>query len=256
MSRRAAPLVLVSHALCPYVQRAAIVLAEKGVAFERRDVDLAAKPAWFMQVSPLGKTPVLLVGEAPVFESAVICEYLDETHGPRLHPPDALDRARHRGWIEFASALLAAIAAFYNAADDAVLAARAHDIRGRLRTLEAALGEGPWFGGASFSLVDAAFAPAWRYFDAFDSIDAFGFFDAVPKVARWRTDLSQRRSVRQAVRSDYPALLWAFLRARGGALARRMALSVKLEPPPAGGLGEGRALTPQAQESAAQTPTP
>lgn len=34
-----APLVLVSHALCPYVQRVAIVLAEKGIAFERRDID-------------------------------------------------------------------------------------------------------------------------------------------------------------------------------------------------------------------------
>ena len=39
-----APLVLVSHVLCPYVQRAAIVLAEKGVPFERRDIDLANKP--------------------------------------------------------------------------------------------------------------------------------------------------------------------------------------------------------------------
>ncbi|MCV4777127.1 glutathione S-transferase N-terminal domain-containing protein, partial [Escherichia coli] len=49
-----APLVLVSHALCPYVQRAAIVLAEKGVPFERRDIDLANKPSWFLKVSPLG----------------------------------------------------------------------------------------------------------------------------------------------------------------------------------------------------------
>lgn len=51
-----------------------VVLAEKGVAFERRWVDLANKPGWFLAVSPLGKTPVLLVGDQPVFESAVICE--------------------------------------------------------------------------------------------------------------------------------------------------------------------------------------
>jgi len=77
-------LTLISHALCPYVQRAAIVLAEKGAAFERRDVDLANKPDWFLGISPLGKTPVLLVGKQPVFESAVICEYLDETVAPPL----------------------------------------------------------------------------------------------------------------------------------------------------------------------------
>ncbi len=90
--------VLVSHPLCPYVQRAAIVLAEKGVPYERRDIDLAAKPDWFLAVSPLGKTPVLLAGGAALFESAVICEYLDETHALRLHPSDALLRAQQRSW--------------------------------------------------------------------------------------------------------------------------------------------------------------
>ena len=48
-------LTLVSHALCPFVQRAAIVLAEKKVAFERIDIDLADKPDWFLAISPLGK---------------------------------------------------------------------------------------------------------------------------------------------------------------------------------------------------------
>src|SRR5690349_5743280 len=117
------PLTLVSHALCPYVQRAAIVLAEKGVAFERRDIDLARKPAWFLAISPLGKTPVLQVGGQALFESSVICEYLDETHGPRLHPADPLQRAVHRGWIEFGSALLNTIGAFYAALDEASLRA-------------------------------------------------------------------------------------------------------------------------------------
>src|SRR3954466_12537159 len=99
-------LTLVRPALCPYVQRAAIVLLEKGVPFERRWVDLANKPEWFTAISPLGKTPVLLAGGEPVFESAVICDYLDETLAPRLHPGDALQRAQHRAWIEFGSSVL------------------------------------------------------------------------------------------------------------------------------------------------------
>ncbi|AXT28614.1 hypothetical protein D1823_12860 [Ruegeria sp. AD91A] len=37
-------LTLVGHALCPYVQRIAIALAEKGVAYDRVTVDLADKP--------------------------------------------------------------------------------------------------------------------------------------------------------------------------------------------------------------------
>jgi glutathione S-transferase len=98
--------VLVSHQLCPYVQRVAIVLAEKGADFERRDIDLSARPDWFLAISPLGKTPVLLTGDHALFESNVICEYLDDTLLPKLHPANALQRARHRAWMEFGSTSL------------------------------------------------------------------------------------------------------------------------------------------------------
>src|SRR3954469_14108316 len=81
----AAPLKLISHKLCPYVQRAVIALTEKGVAFERIDIDLANKPDWFLAISPLGKVPVLSVGtdggEVALFESNVICEYIEDTQG-------------------------------------------------------------------------------------------------------------------------------------------------------------------------------
>lgn len=56
-----AALKLISHKLCPYVQRAVIALLEKGVPFERIDIDLAHKPDWFLKISPLGKVPVLVV---------------------------------------------------------------------------------------------------------------------------------------------------------------------------------------------------
>lgn len=216
------PLVLVSHALCPYVQRAAIVLAEKGAPFERRDIDLANKPDWFLKVSPLGKTPVLLVGDEAIFESAVICEYLEETALPRLHPANALQRARHRSWMEFGSALLNLVGSFYSAADEPALMARAAEIRARLAQVEAALGEGPYFAGPSFSIVDAVFGPAFRYFDAFDVIGEFGFWGGLPRVRRWRRELATRPSVAGAVRPDYPELLRAFLSARRTALSRRM----------------------------------
>src|SRR5262244_3814087 len=114
-----APLLkLISHKLCPYVQRAVIALTEKGVPFERIDVDLANKPDWFLKISPLGRTPVLVVGEDAIFESAVILEYLEETQANPLHPANALRRAEHRGWIEFGAAILNDIAGFYAAPDE------------------------------------------------------------------------------------------------------------------------------------------
>src|SRR5262245_63443894 len=93
-------LTLISHHLCPYVQRAVIALTEKGVAFERVYVDLANKPDWFKALSPLGKTPVLKVGETAIFESAVILEYMEETQANALHPHDPLHRAEHRSLID------------------------------------------------------------------------------------------------------------------------------------------------------------
>lgn len=217
-----ASLILVSHALCPYVQRAAIVLTEKGLLFERRDIDLSNKPDWFREVSPLGKTPVLLVGDEAIFESAVICEYLEETALPRLHPVNALQRAQHRSWMAFGSDLLNLIAAFYNAADESALVARATEIRSRLAQLEEALGEGSFFAGEAFGMVDAVFGPVFRYFDVFDRIGEFSFWNGLLKVPRWREALATRPSVAGAVRPDYAELLRMFLLARRSALSRLM----------------------------------
>lgn len=216
-------LTLISHTLCPYVQHAAIVLAEKGVAFERRDVDLANKPDWFKAVSPLGKTPVLLVDGEAIFESAVICEYLDDTLLPRLHPGDALQRARHRAWMEFGSNVLNAVGAFYNAPDAAALQGRREELAGKFAQLEAVLpARGPFFSGKSFSMVDAVFGPVFRYFDVFEALGESGFFDAAPRLRAWRAALAQRPSVRQAVSAGYAADLTQFLRRRGSELSRRI----------------------------------
>lgn len=216
-------LKLISHALCPYVQRAVIALKEKHVDYERIDIDLHAKPDWFLAVSPLGKTPVLLADNQPIFESAVICEYLEDTIAPALHPADALERARHRAWIEFASATLNAIWNFYTARDNAAYEAAAKTLRERFAQIEAALGEGPYFAGGQFSLVDAAFGPVFRYFDVFDAVSGVDLFRPLPKTRAWRKVLAQRPSIRAAVATDYHARLRQFVIDQGGVLAERLA---------------------------------
>jgi glutathione S-transferase len=145
-------LTLISHHLCPYVQRAVISLIEKNVPFERVDVDLADKPEWFKVISPLGKTPVLRVGRSAIFESAVILEYLEETQPSPLHPADPLRRAEHRPWIEFASATLNDIAGLYSAPDHVAFAMKAKALAAKFDQIECRLGAGPYFDG-----------PAWSY---------------------------------------------------------------------------------------------
>src|SRR6266478_2210236 len=118
-----AALTLVSYDLCPYVQRAAIALAEKGVDFRRVDVDLSDKPEWFRAISPLGKAPLLRVGNDVLFESAPIVEYIEETTPKPLHPDDPIERAKHRAWMEFGSAVLSDIWVLETTADQATFAA-------------------------------------------------------------------------------------------------------------------------------------
>jgi glutathione S-transferase len=221
----AAPLKLISHKLCPYVQRAVIALTEKGVAFERVDIDLANKPDWFLNISPLGKTPVLLVGDHAIFESAGILEYLEETQAKPLHPADPLRRAEHRAWIEYGSAVLSDIAGFYAAPDEATFKAKAAQLEARFARLEARVAS-PWFDGESFSLVDAVFGPVFRYFDVFDEIGDFGVLTGKQKLARWRKALSERSSVRSAVAADYPAHLRDFIDRRRSQLSQLQARAV------------------------------
>jgi glutathione S-transferase len=221
-------LTLISHVLCPYVQRAVISLTEKQVPFKRIDVDLAAKPRWFTAISPLGKTPVLQVGDTAIFESAVILEYLEETQAFPLHPADPLRRAEHRAWIEFGSAVLNDIAGFYLAADETAFEQKVKALTDKFARLEARLDPVPYFDGERFSLVDVVFGPVFRYFDAFDGIGDFGILADRPKVAAYRQALSMRPSVRAAVTADYNARLRKFLQTRNSHLSRIIAQGTKV----------------------------
>ncbi|MGX9147421.1 glutathione S-transferase family protein [Mesorhizobium sp. 128a] len=218
-------LILVSHHLCPYVQRAAISLAEKGVPFERVTIDLADKPDWFKAVSPLGKVPLLIVqangAETVIFESAVILEFLEETQSNPLHPADPYARARHRAWIEFGSATLNTIGRFYSASTEAGFLAEASALSAMFDRMENELANqtGPWFAGERFCLVDAVYGPVFRYLDTFDEIGSFGILDSKPQVQAWRKRLSERASIRDAVAPDYPQRLRQFLRAKSSFLS-------------------------------------
>jgi glutathione S-transferase len=214
---------LISHNLCPYVQRAIIVAMEKRIPFERVDIDLANKPAWFLAMSPTGKTPLLEVTRpnaptALVFESAVIAEFLDEIGTGSLLPREPLERARHRSWIEFASLALNSIGKVYAAREPAAFEQACEELRSRLRQVEQEI-VGPWFDGAQFGLADAAWGPALRYLEVFRAYSGPDFLIDSPKTGVWSKRLLARPSVRAAVGADYPDLLVQFICRKESCLA-------------------------------------
>ncbi|UAB73618.1 glutathione S-transferase family protein [Vibrio sp. SCSIO 43132] len=212
-------LELISYKLCPYVQRSVITLLEKGIPFTRTDIDLSAKPDWFNALSPNGKVPLLrLDKEHIIFESAVICEFLNDSSGGTLLPNTPLARAKHRSWIEFASQTLNAIGQYYSAKDRATFNHARQQLRSRFETLEEVI-SGPYFSGTAFMLVDAAYAPVFRYFDVFEQRMSNDLFDGLEKVGQLREILATRSSVKEAVAKDFDSALIAFVMKKQSYLA-------------------------------------
>jgi len=220
---------LISHKLCPYVQRSVITLKEKGIDFERVDINLANKPEWFLKLSPLGKVPILVINDEDVlFESNVITEYLNEVTQGNLHSPNPITKATHRAWIEFGSSILNNIAGLYNAPDSNSFHTSFDTIRSKFESIEQYLAleksdnTGGYFAGEQFRLIDAVYGPIFRYFDVFEKYAQLNLFENLENIKQWRQALNQRLSVKQAVNNEYPELLRAFVLKRHGYLASLM----------------------------------
>ena len=202
---------LISFKTCPFVQRAAITLGYKNVEHKITFIDLAEPPEWFLEISPLGKVPVLKVDGEVLFESAVINEYLDEITGSELQPKDPLARAKNRAWIEVASNMLGNSYMMKTATDQENYEKYRDQLVSHLHRVEKRLGDGPWFNGEQFSLADTAFAPLFAH-DAVANY-RFSVIDPVtmPKVDAWSKRLLALPAVKNSVVAEFEDLYLAAL---------------------------------------------
>ena len=78
------------------------------------ECDLINKPKELLDLNPYGKVPVLVDGDAVIYESAIINEYLDEKYPDiPLMPADPCQRARIRIWIDYCNTRLQRAAGLY-----------------------------------------------------------------------------------------------------------------------------------------------
>lgn len=210
---------LISAATCPFVQRSAITLEHKRVPYETEYVDLANKPQWFLDLSPLGKVPVLVVRdderEIVLFESAVINEYLDEITDGSLLPSDPLLRARHRAMIELASAAIADAWRMGTTSTREAALGHAAALRAKLARFEHEL-VGPLFAGSELSLVDTATIPLlqramWTQ-EAAPELAVFD--DSLPKVRTWHDAAMKLEAVKRSTVPDIRERYLEYLAAR------------------------------------------
>ena len=161
-------MVLYSGTTCPFSQRCRLVLFEKGMDFEIRDVDLFNKPEDIAVMNPYGQVPILVERDLVLYESNIINEYIDERFPhPQLMPADPVMRARARLFLfNFEKELFVHVGVLENV--PAKGHEKAHEkaragIRDRLTQLAPVFMKNKYMLGDDFSMLDVAIAPLlWR----------------------------------------------------------------------------------------------
>ena len=181
----------------------------KDVEFEVTFINLRDKPDWFLKISPHGKVPVLKVDEEILFESNAIAEFLDETVSPRLHPEDAIERARNRAWTEFVPTFAGALNGIYytktreDMEEGLAKAPKAVERLEEALTRQRGRNDGPYFNGSDLSLVDCAYAPFLQRFLIAEGYLKTGLLDGFPLVKAWADALLSNDTVTGAVAPEF-----------------------------------------------------
>lgn len=218
----ASQLELISFKTCPFVQRSIIALKEKGVDFTLTHINPAELPDWFKAISPLGKVPVLVVDGQPVFESAVILEYLDEVYLPGLHPAHSLVKAQHRAWMEFASDLKVRFFQMTMAKDEAGFQESFNALQAGIKRLESVVAEDkPFFAGSQFALVDCVYAPLFMRLNLVKKRCGVNI-EMNKRLQSWSKTLLERSSVKHSVVHDFEDLFLERLKQQGAYLANQI----------------------------------
>jgi len=214
---------LISFKLCPFVQRTVITLLHKDVPYDIDYIDLNDPPAWFRELSPLGKVPVLQVdGREVLFESAVIQEYVDEITPPSLQPADPLVRAKNRAWISFGGEMIMKMHAVVTAKDAESFNEASDAFSTMLARVDAVHSGGDYFNGEEFALIDAAYAPIFMRLDRLCSECGVSLLDDFPKLRHWSDTLLALPSVQHSVVEAFPMMYRKMLEKIDGYLATQL----------------------------------
>ncbi|MCJ1247798.1 hypothetical protein MMC30_005013 [Trapelia coarctata] len=198
-----------------FVQRAWTVLEEKGIPYQYVEVNPYHKPESLMKLNPRGLVPTLQYHDKPLYESTVLCEFLEDAfpdRGPKLLPTDPYSRAVIRIWIDFVtSRVIPSFQRFLqhqsNQSQSSLDDVRS-DYHDKLLQLADVMDkDGPFFMGKEPALVDFVMAPFAARSWVFDQFK--GGFGAPAEGeggtrekswARWRKWLSaitDRKSIKE-----------------------------------------------------------
>jgi len=194
-------LTLFDDVFSPYARKVRIALYEKDVPFERvRALHGDCNRTDFIDVNPRAEVPALVDGNFQLFDSTVICEYIEDRYpAPPLYPKDPERRGTCRLIEDLADTQLDAalyaitLIEFGRGESHPTMHEVAARDMGRLYVeLEGRLGEKRFLCGDAFSIADIAVAPHVM------AATFLGFSPDPtqrPNLARWMDRVQERPSV-------------------------------------------------------------
>lgn len=215
-------LELISFKLCPFVQRAVIVLKHKNIDFDITYIDLDNQPDWFKAISPLGQVPLLKVGDEVLFESTVIQEYVDEVTPPSLQPSDPLVKAKNRAWTSFGSEIIFTMHGLVMAKDQAAVDEKMAIITEKLSRIEAQHSGDLFFNGTEFNMIDAAFAPMLMRICFIKTLTNIDLMAGCPKIGKWAESVLALPAVQQSVVENLMVMYKGMVKKMDGVLATKL----------------------------------
>ncbi len=209
---------LISFKVCPFVQRSVILLKEKNVDYDIEFIDVYNPPEWFLELSPTGKVPVLVVDDTVIFESAVIGEYIEEVYPPALHPTDPVLKAQNRAWMEYTSPLYMGFFGVIMAQDQVEVDEAMQEMDKNLAGLAVANTNQPWFNGDDFSMVDIAVAPFFVRAAFVKKHVGVDFLASHPTLQAWSDKTLVRQSVIDSTVNGFDKMMLKMMAAKNSFL--------------------------------------
>jgi len=163
-----------------FVRTVMLCCEEKGISYSygnnHEGKEIKLKDEEHLKLHPFGKFPVLIHGDRKIYETAVICRYLDaEFEGPSLQPLDSYNRALVDQWSAAISLYIDKAIVRHFLLEFAFPKGEKGEIRWdkvaeaqpmvikSLQMLENKLGDNPFLCGKDYTIADALVSPMLDY---------------------------------------------------------------------------------------------
>lgn len=163
INNRRSVMNLLSDPLDVYCHRVRFVMAEKGVSVEIIDINPNEKPEELLQYNPYNTVPTLVDRDLVIFDTQIMCEYLDERFPhPPLMPVYPVMRAESRSLLLRIDRDLYSLYNYIQKNEGDTDTAKQRLVEA-LISMSPAFSEKAFFLSDEFSLLDCALAPLlWR----------------------------------------------------------------------------------------------